>query len=174
MSEKKEVFLTETAFISMVTAVVEAYPQETLGVLFGLRKLDKIWVQHAIVYQTAERKKQEVSVDEERKRRMDKFLSRVTHLEIIGDFHSHPERDVLGESYKLSPRDKNDMEVKSLGIVIVAQKDGENREWEHFQKGSLCGSVYPYSLRITSWFKSNETKYEIAEIYCPFALGLKR
>jgi len=105
---------------------------------------------------------------------MDKFLGRLTHLELIGDFHSHPEKGVLSKSYKLSQPDKKSMDVESLGIVIVIQEDKESREWEHLEKGSLLGSVNPYSLRITSWFKVREMKYEIAEIHSPFALGLKR
>ena len=131
-------------------------------------------MQHAIAYQTAKREKREVSVDKLRQRRMDKFLAGLTHLELVGDFHSHPEQNVLNDSYKLSKDDKKSMDIKNLGIVIVAQEDREKREWEHLEKGSLLGSVNPYSLRITSWFKQREMKYQIAEIHCPFALGLKR
>lgn len=53
----------------------------------------------------------------------------------------------MGGQYKLSGRDKKNMDIESLGIVIVAQEDKETREWE------LC-LFYVYSLTgALSWAK---------------------
>jgi len=170
-----EVILNEGAFISMVTAAVETFPHETLGVLMGLRKKDKVIVQYAIAYQTAKRKRRSVEVHPRLSRRMDFFLERVTHLEVIGDFHSHPEVNVdKKSSVKLSEPDKKSMRVNNLGIVIAIDKDGRKLEWKHLPKGSLKGSVFPYSLKITTWLKTPEKQHKIAKNVCPFALGLGR
>jgi hypothetical protein len=39
--------LNESAFIAMVTVAVETFPDETLGVLIGLRKANKVMIQYA-------------------------------------------------------------------------------------------------------------------------------
>ena len=44
----------------MVTAAVEAYPEETLGVLIGTKGIDTFMIQYAVSYQTAKRSKEEV------------------------------------------------------------------------------------------------------------------
>lgn len=47
-----QVWLSENAFVSMVSAAVEAFDLETIGVVLGLRDLRwrRIVVQYAIVY----------------------------------------------------------------------------------------------------------------------------
>jgi proteasome lid subunit RPN8/RPN11 len=170
-----EVILNEGAFISIVTAAVETFPDETLGVLIGLRKADKVMVQYAIAYQTAKRRRRGVEAHPRLSRRMYLFLEKVTHLEIIGDFHSHPEVGVdKKSSIKLSEPDKKSMRVNNLGIVIAIDKDGRKLGWKHLPKGSLKGSVSPYTLKMTTWLKTQEKQYKIAENFCPFALGLGR
>jgi proteasome lid subunit RPN8/RPN11 len=170
-----EVFLTENAFISIITATVEAFPQETLGVLMGFRKPESILVQHAVPYQIAERGETHVSPDPKRSRRVEKFLHNVTRLETVGDFHSHPSTPILDrEGYKLSQPDKESTMVEGLGIVVVVDKDSQSRDWKHTAKGSLLGAVYPFSLRLVSWYKTSDEYYRIAEVHCPFALGLGR
>lgn len=167
-----ETFLSENAFVSMVTAAVEAYPQETLGVLIGLRGPRAIWVQYAIVYQTAERDKMEVAAHPIRSRRTNRFLEKITRLE-LGDFHSHTKVPIgKVSSVQLSLTDRESMSLKNLGIIIAIDKDKLKRNWRHLPKGSLKGCVFPYSLKITSWFKSRRDDYKLSRIECPFALGL--
>ncbi len=168
------VVLNENAFISMVAAAVETFPDETLGALLGLRKTGTILVQYAVPYQTAKRARTHVSIEPLRGSRVQRFLGNTTRLEVVGDFHSHPGVAVTGKGYKLSEADKRSTPLKRLGTVIVVDEDKKRREWKHLPKGSLLGSVHPYSIRITSWFKRGATEFEIAEIHCPFAVGLLR
>jgi len=169
-----EVFLSENAFLSMTTAAIETFPDETLGTLIGLIKKTKIFVQHAVPYQTAKRDENGVETSPKHSKRMEAFLAEVTHLETVGDFHSHPSLKVIGRGYGLSKRDKNSTMTGGLGIVVVVDRDGKERQWEHLKRGSLVGSIPPFSLRVTSWFKSEEDSFQIAEIHCPYALGLGR
>ena len=174
---RSEVWLSENAFISMVAAAVEAFPDETLGVLIGFRDLGwrKFLTQYAIVYQTAERARDQVSADPNRMRRMDKFIERVTTLEVIGDFHSHPKVPVRRKSSCwLSEDDKKSMSPGDLGFVIAINRDHKERDWKHLKMGSLLGCVFPYSLKITGWHMREKSKPRIAKIHCPFALGLGR
>ena len=170
-----EVIISESAFISMVTAAVETFPNETLGVLIGLRKKEKMIIQLATAYQTARRSEDQVEVHPRLSDRMDVFLKKVTHLEIVGDFHSHPEINVDKiSSVRLSSVDKASMIPNRIGIVLAIDKDGRQLEWKHLPKGSLKGSVSPYTLKITTWLKTTENQYSIAKNFCPFALGIGR
>jgi len=180
--DKLETFLTENAFISMVTAAVETFPDETIGVLIGLQTIDRILVQYAIAYQTAERSKDKVQVSHKRSQRTDLFLQKVTRLEVVGDFHSHPQVPTdenyvpidKARSIQLSPTDKHSMMERNIEIVIAIERDEKQREWKHLPKGSLKGCVFPYSLKIASWYKTKKEEFKIAKIHCPFALGLGR
>jgi len=174
---RPEVWLSENAFISMVAAAVEAFPDETLGVLIGLRepRWKKILVQYAVVYQTVERARDKVEADPKRRLRMDNFLGQVTRLNVIGDFHSHPKIPVRRiSSCWLSQDDKKSMSIGELGFVIAIDRDSKKRDWRRLVKGSLLGCVFPYSLKIAGWHKVEEDKFKIAKIHCPFALGLGR
>lgn len=166
-------YLNENSFLSLVSSAVEVYPRETLGVLIGIKSKDKIMVQYAIPYQTARRGRNEAKVTQPREKRMNKFLIRTTALEIVGDFHSHPED--VSKGYKPSSEDKKSMRRGELGIIVTINKDKKRRDWKHLSKGSLLGSIYPYSLRITSWYRNLQNKhFSISDIFCPFALGLNR
>lgn len=171
------IWLSETAFLSMVSSAVEAFDNETLGVLLGLHDIRwrRIIVQYAVVYQTAKRARDSVNVDPKRAQRLNKFLEKVTSLEVIGDFHSHPNLRVRDKSSCwLSPEDKADMSEGDISFVIAIDHDSIERGWKHLSLGSLLGSVFPYSLKISGWLRENENDFRIASIHCPFALGLGR
>jgi len=61
-----------------------------------------------------------------------------------------------------------------IGFVIAIDRDHVERYWKHLSLSSLLGSVFPYSLKISSWLKAGENDYRIANIHCPFALGIGR
>lgn len=150
---------------------------ENLGVLLGLLEPSKKRnvVQYAVVYQTAKRTRDAVNPDPKRATRLDRFLEKVTFLEVIGDFHSLPELPVRGKtSCWLSNDDKSSMKIGGLGFVIAIEKDHKERDWCHLSKGSLLGSVFPYSVKISAWYKEAENEFKISKIHCPFALGLGR
>jgi len=77
---RPKVWLSENAFISMVSAAVEAFDDETLGILLGLHepRWRRIIVQYAVVYQTAKRARNRVKADPKRALRLNKFLEKIT------------------------------------------------------------------------------------------------
>jgi len=171
------IWLSENAFVSMVSASVEAFKDETFGVLLGLREPERkrFMVQYAVVYQTAERTRREVHPDLKRAKRLNEFLKNVTYLDVIGYFHSHPEMPVEKlASCQLSNSDKRSISVGDVEVVIAIDEDRKERDWHHLSKGSLLGSVFPYSLKMSAWFKTENDGFKLSKIHCPFALGLGR
>lgn len=82
------------------------------------------------------REKDSVEVHPRITKRMDDFLQKVTRLEVVGDFHSHPEEPVdKVSSVRLSNPDKKSMMVNNLGIVIAVDKDEEKEYGNIFLKG---------------------------------------
>ena len=66
----------------------------------------------------------EVTAHPIRTRRTDRFLKRITHLGLVGDFHSHTKVPIdKASSIRLSRKDKESMSMKNLGIVIAINKD---------------------------------------------------
>jgi len=150
---------------------------KTLGVLLGLHepRWRRIIVQYAVVYQTAKRARNRVKADPKRALRLNKFLEKITSLQTVGDFHSHPNLRVREKSSCwLSQEDKGDMLDGDIGFVIAIDRDHVERDWKHLSLGSLLGSVFPYSMKISSWLKVAENDFRIANIPCPFALGIGR
>ena len=72
-------------------------------------------VEHAISYQTANRRHTSVEKNGRASRRMEKFLANLPHLSVIGDFHSHTGWGDLKGVGNLSTQDIVDMDPgKSL------------------------------------------------------------
>jgi proteasome lid subunit RPN8/RPN11 len=175
--QRPEIFLSENALISIVTATVEAYPDETIGVIFGLREpvSNKTIAHTAIVYQTAKRDRNEVKLDTRRMIRTETFLNKVTRLDVVGYFHSHPELTISKkQSGYLSDIDKRSIQHNNIELLVAVDKDEKEREWRHLPLGSMIGCVFPYSLRLTGWHKFDENGFSICKIHCPYALGLGR
>jgi len=175
---------SEGAFLSLVTASVEVYPDETFGILLGTMGEDNIMVQHAVSYQTAKRSRYAVEPNPKRSYRIDQFLKTLGHLGHIGNFHSHPETPVNGKqvNHNLSEVDKNSADLNALEMLVVIDRDNVSRPWRHLTgrrlpRGSLLGSIRPYSLRISGWFaeKGGEQKvFRRCEVHSPFATGIDR
>jgi proteasome lid subunit RPN8/RPN11 len=180
----RKLHLSEGAFLSLVTAAVEVYPHETLGILLGTIGESDVMVQHAVSYQTAKRRRNEVEPDPKRSYRVDRFMRTLGHLKRVGSFHSHPETRVLGEdvNHNLSPTDKDSAELNKLEMLVIIDRDNVRRDWRHLTSprlplGSLMGSIAPFSLRISGWFVDEFGKqktFRRCEVHCPFATGLSR
>jgi len=173
-----EAFIYETPFINMIVAAVEVYPKECLGVLLGYRawnsidKTRRAIVEQAISYQTAERRRDSVEIKEKREFRCKDMLYKLSSLEPIGDFHSHPKTDP-----GLSFEDKNSMSIGDIEIVISVFKKGRTTAWRYDVYKKELGGVfgdYRFIIAAHSCFKTNgqRKKYEKIDLLCPFALGI--
>jgi hypothetical protein len=177
-----EVFLAPTAFLSMTVASAEVYSRETIGILVGLRAGAKVWVEYAVPIQTANRGPESVQWKTHIERRIQRFMTGSTGLEIVGRFHSHPwpERNALFKGMnRMSPADLKSWDPREIEVIVgVVKNGGVNRrrralEWKHLKGGTLQGAIGQYAIKMTSWFSaSGRRQPKIAYIRCPFATGM--
>ena len=180
-----EVFIGPTAFLSIAVAAVEVYPRETVGILIGLRGGKKIWVEYAVPIQTADRKDDTVSWRPHIARRIKRFMTGSTALEVVGGFHSHPwpERKSLYKGMnRLSKADLKSWKPPEIEVVASVIKNGgvdshgKALAWKHLKGGTLQGAIGDYAVRMTAWYSRDgvQKKPRIAYVRCPFATGMDR
>ena len=116
------------AFLGMSVAAVEVYPNETVGILIGIRGGNKNWVEYAVPIQTAKRDEESVTWKPRVEDRIRKFMTECTNLEIVGCFHSHP-WDGRGTLFRgmnrLSKEDRKDWDPNEIQIVCGLVKNGD-------------------------------------------------
>ena len=85
-----EVYISSNAFWALLISAIEVYKRECFGLLLGYRDHPNSYiVEHAISYQTANRRHTSVEKNGRASRRIEKFLANLPHLSLVGDFHSH-------------------------------------------------------------------------------------
>lgn len=87
----------------------------------------------------------------------------MTSLEVVGDFHSHPDLRVRNRSSCwLSQEDKYDVLKGDVCFAITIDRDNTEHVWKHLSLGSVLGSVFPYSLKVSGWSKVCDGDFRIA------------
>jgi hypothetical protein len=110
-----EVYISANAFWALLISTIEVYKRECFGLLLGYRDSNNIYiVDHAISYQTANRRHTSVEKNGRASRRMNKFLANLPHLSVIGDFHSHTGWGDLKGVGALSTQDIYDMSLLTI------------------------------------------------------------
>ena len=85
-----DVHISANAFWALLISAIEVYKKECYGILLGYRDSSNSYViEHAISYQTANRRHGSVERNHRASKRIHKFLDNLPHLSMIGDFHSH-------------------------------------------------------------------------------------
>ncbi|MBI4471224.1 MAG: Mov34/MPN/PAD-1 family protein [Acidobacteria bacterium] len=167
-----EVYISANAFWALLISTVEVYKKECFGLLLGYRDNSNIYiVEHAISYQTANRRHTSVEKNGRASRRINKFLANVPHLSVIGDFHSHTGWGDLKGVGNLSSQDVYDMVPENLNIIIVANDKRRASAWQYNGDGTLSGTVDDYHFRIGGYFLDESLKPKRANIFCPYAIG---
>jgi len=167
-----EVYISANAFWALLISTVEVYKKECFGLLLGYRDNSNIYiVEHAISYQTANRRHTSVEKNGRASRRIDKFLANVPHLSVIGDFHSHTGWGDLKGVGNLSSQDVYDMVPENLNIIIVANDKRRASAWQYNGDDTLSGTVDDYHFRIGGYFLDESLKPKRANIFCPYAIG---
>ena len=173
------------AFLGMSVAAVEVYPNETVGILIGIRGGNKDWVEYAVPIQTAKRDEESVTWKPRVEDRIRKFMTGCTNLEIVGSFHSHP-WDGRGTLFRgmnrLSKDDRKGWDPNEIQIVCGLVKNGgvdrnqERLEWRHVRGGTLQGAIGDYAMKFTAWSATGAVRKipKIAFIRCTFATGMDR
>jgi len=167
------VFLSEKAFLSIVISAIETYKDECYGVLVGTRKGDNIFfVDYATPYQYAEISRKSAYLPENRRRRIRKILTELTPMDMIGEYHSHPDGEL-----KLSENDKESMMDGAIEILVTLWKKKKNQKWAVSTEGGylnwkyLYGTIGDYYLQIAAFYKPKNGTPKQVKITCPYAVG---
>ncbi|MEX2722754.1 MAG: hypothetical protein Q6366_012640 [Candidatus Freyarchaeota archaeon] len=172
------------AVIGIIFSVTEAYPKETVGVLFGYPdELNNEYVcTGASPIQTAERKATEVEWEISKENRICKMGRLLGRGEPTGNFHSHsyPKNQALDTDPWIS---KEDYEIWMLsgypveaviGVKMYREKpQRQEPAWKILDrpKNLLKARIDRFELRL-NFFTLIEGKPEKLEIYCLAINGL--
>ena len=169
-----EAYIYETPFINMIVAAVEVYPTECMGVLLGYRAWHsfdgtrRAIVEQAIPYQTAKRTRDSVTVRAKHEFRCKDMLYKLSSLEPIGHFHSHPK-----SIPELSHDDEGEINTGDTEIVIAVSKRAEDRPWKYYiRKKELAGVFGDFRFDIAAHTCNRYGEIEKIPLACPFALGI--
>ena len=167
-----EVYISANAFWAVLISTIEVYKKECFGILLGYRDSNNIYiVEHAISYQTANRRHTSVEKNGRASRRIDKFVANLPHLSMIGDFHSHTGWGDLKGVGALSTQDICDMSPENLYIIVVANDKRRSSSWQYNGDGTLSGTVDDYHFRIGGYYLDDFSRAKRANIFCPYAIG---
>jgi len=167
--------ISEPAFVALVSAALEAYDKETLGAIMGTVYKKKILIKHAVAYQCAIRKLEEVSIWPAKEKKIRDAINALTGYKILGDFHSHPDWTCV-----LSKHDKADMIENGTRISVlisVGQADGNKIPWgydkdEKFLYGTLRGD-FLLNIRVYARELNSKRIYKVP-IDCPFVTSMNK
>jgi proteasome lid subunit RPN8/RPN11 len=167
-----EVYISSNAFWALLISAIEVYKRECFGLLLGYRDNSNIYiVEHAISYQTANRRHTSVEKNGRASRRIEKFLANLPHLSLIGDFHSHTGWGDLKGVGNLSTQDVIDMVHGNLYVIIVANDKRRSSAWQYNGDGTLSGTVDDYHFRVGGYYLDEYSRAKRANIFCPYAIG---
>lgn len=167
-----DVYISANAFWALLVSAVEVYKRECFGILLGYRDNSNIYiVEHAISYQTANRRHTSVEKNGRASRRMLKFLENLPHLSLVGDYHSHTGWGDLKGVGVPSTQDICDMSPGNLYIIIVANDKRRLSAWQYNGDGTLSGTVDAYHFRIGAYYLDDFSRAKRANIFCPYAIG---
>ncbi len=165
-----EVYLSENAFIGLLVSTIEVYRRECFGILLGHSTPDRVFVDFAVPYQTANRKFREVHIDWKRSARVEEAVRGTSRWELVGDYHSHAMYGPLRASTQLSAEDQEYFTDGTVGIVVAINDIRRPKHWAYSPGGIISGAVNGYSIRIGAYAKRNG-QIDQAPIICPYAVG---
>ncbi len=187
----KEIYISEQAFLGLIFATAEVYRRECYGLMFGYALEEKIIVEGAIAYQTAERKFSEVALYERQGRVVQGIISRFPKYEYLGEFHSHPDYRGRAGLVGLTPDDLADLQEHEIHLVIAINPRRRAVPWSTNADGTLSGTLGDHHFRIGGYHirypagdRTGRSKRAAsprrpprprifrARVSCPYAVGL--
>ncbi|MBI2486448.1 MAG: Mov34/MPN/PAD-1 family protein [Deltaproteobacteria bacterium] len=167
-----KVFLSESAFMGLILSSIEVYKKECLGLLLGYKLEDRFIVEYTVAYQSAKRMRNGVSPNHARHNRIGNVLPKFDKLEIVGDFHSHPQYGTLKGIPTPSPLDINGMETGKVHMIIAINDNQRSVRWGENQDGTISGTLNDFHFKISA-YHSNGKKIRRSPIKCPFCLAIE-
>jgi len=170
-----EVYIGEGAFLGILLATVETYNRECMGLLIGIyRRNGNVAIQHALPYQVATRTNFEVTPSATASQRMEKVLKDFTHVEVVGDFHSHPAGRKYKATIQLSPLDRSFLQPGKLKMIAEIHRRERAVRWKYNRDGTISGTLDDFFLKLAAWYLDEERgQPRLAILRCPFALDFR-
>ncbi len=167
-----KLFLSESAFMGLILSSIEVYKKECLGLLLGYKLEDRFIVEYSVAYQSAKRMRNGVSPNHYGHNRIGNVLSKFDKLEIVGDFHSHPQYGSLKGVPKPSPLDINGMESGNVYMIIAINDNQRSVRWGENMDGTISGTLNNFHFKISA-YHFDGTKIKKSPIKCPFCLAIE-
>lgn len=161
-----QAYLSEHVFWALLVSAIEVYKKECYGLLLGYRGGGRFLVENAIAVQKAERHATWVKAKDASFRKILSFFRNLPHLDLVGDFHSHP-----NALPTLSKEDVESMRPGDLSIVVEIRDRAKEQYWRYNEDGTLSGSTDDHYLKVAAFTKDRRGKVSPVEILCPFAIG---
>ncbi|MDQ1279787.1 MAG: Prokaryotic s of the domain [Thermoproteota archaeon] len=140
------------ALMTIRNAVVEAYPKESFGILYGEARNGALIVSHAQVMQEVDRTSNSITPDLRAKRTIDCLMDS-DNMEVLGSYHSHPK---TVHPY-LSKVDIKYWPLFDETIQVVVSANPTRLRWKKWHKADekmLATRVVadkPLTLRLSSY-----------------------
>jgi len=165
-----EIVLADRAFISIVLSSVEVFKKECLGALLGVQSRGQIFVEHAIPFQSvAKRSFTEVQANWRRELKINEILPKLTPLQKLGYFHSHPQFGKSKGTTILSDADEESMIDTEIEIVVAINKTTQKNQWKE-SNNELVGCLNDFSVKIAGYYRKKD-KIQKHRIVCPYTVG---
>jgi proteasome lid subunit RPN8/RPN11 len=161
-----QAYLSEHVFWALLVSAIEVYKKECYGLLLGYRGGGRFIVEDGIAVQKAERHATWVKAKDASFRKILSFFQNLPHLDLVGDFHSHP-----NALPTLSREDVESMRPGDLSIVVEIRDRAKEQYWRYNEDGTLSGSTDEHYLKVAAFTKDRRGKASPVEILCPFAIG---
>ncbi len=161
-----QAYLSEHVFWALLVSAIEVYKKECYGLLLGYRGEDRFIVEDAIAVQKAERHSTWVKAKDDSFRKILSFFDNLPHLDLVGDFHSHP-----NALPTVSKEDVETMRPGDLAIIVEIRDRAKDQFWRYNEDGTLSGSTDEHFLKVAAFTKDRRGKVSPVEILCPFAIG---
>lgn len=166
-----DIFLSDKAFMSILLSSVEVYKNECHGALLGYQTQNRIVVEFAIPFQSAERKPSEVVPNWRRELKVIEVLPKLVQLQELGYFHSHPQWGKIRGKSQLSNQDKEYISEGDLEIVVAINDARKSVPWRQ-SKNQLSGTIGKYHITIAGYYKrKRDNRIVQYRILCPYAIG---
>lgn len=166
------VFLSEAAFMGLILSSIEVYKKECLGLLLGYKLEDRFIVEYSVTYQSAKRMRNGVSSNRTRHARIESVLPKFDKLELLGDFHSHPQYGSLKGIPKPSPLDIEDMKQGKLYMIVGINDNEHSVRWRENQDCTISGTLNDFHIKISA-YRFEGKKIRKIPIKCPFCLAIE-
>ena len=168
-------YISQSAFWGLLISAAEVYKRECFGLLIGYRvrrgRQEMYIVEHALPYQTAGRRHKGVVSNPRAHKRIERFLSSIPQLSVIGDFHSHT---MWGYSRAASGPSDTDLEgMTSENVYVIVSINDRLREvaWNYNDDGSLSGTTDDHYFRLTAYTVTGAGEPRRTTILSPYAIG---